>query len=92
MVGTLMGATYVQRRQRHQAERPPAGVDPAFEREAAEVLQPGAAALFLHGVASDVDRAVERLRPLQPRVVRPSISPEAEAALRARFAAPAGPA
>jgi uncharacterized membrane protein len=85
MVGALVGATVAERRA-HHAEPRPAGVDPAFEREAAEVLQPGAAALFLHGVAADAERVVERLRPMAPRVVRTSISPEAEAALRARFA------
>jgi uncharacterized membrane protein len=85
MVGTLLGATYAQ----HRPERRPTGVDPAFEREAAELLQPGAAALVLHGAAADADRAIERLRPLGPRVVRTSLSPKAEAALRARFAAPA---
>jgi uncharacterized membrane protein len=84
MVGALIGATVAERRA-HRAPPEPTGVDPAFEREAADVLQPGAAALFLHGVASDADRLVERLRQMHPRVVRTSISPEAEANLRARF-------
>jgi uncharacterized membrane protein len=88
MVGALIGATVAERRAHHARPRP-TGVDPAFEREAADVLQPGAAALFLHGVAADAERVVERLRPFEPRVVRTSISPEAEAALRARFAASA---
>jgi uncharacterized membrane protein len=84
MVGTLLGATIGQRRQ----EGPPeSGVDQAFLREAGEVLPPGAAALFVHGVAADAERAIERLAPLGPRVVRTTLSAEGEAALRRRFSA-----
>jgi uncharacterized membrane protein len=84
MVGTLLGATIGQRRQEEPQER---GVDQAFLREAGEVLPPGAAALFVHGVAADAARAIERLAPFGPRVVRTTLSAEGEAALRQRFSA-----
>jgi uncharacterized membrane protein len=83
MVGSLLGATVGQHR--HEA-RPGPGVDPGFVREAADALQPGAAALFLHGAAADAERVIERLAPLAPRVVRTTLRPADEAALRARFA------
>ena len=84
MVGTLLGATIGQRRQEEPQEN---GVDRAFLREAGEVLPPGAAALFVHGVAADAARAIERLAPFGPRVVRTTLSAEGEAALRQRFSA-----
>jgi uncharacterized membrane protein len=89
MVGTLLGATVGQQRQ-GQEEQQAHGVDPAFLREAGEVLPPGAAALFVHGTARDAGRAIERLAPLSPRVVRTTLSAEGEAALRQRFGASAG--
>ncbi len=90
MVGTLLGATVGQHRQEERQEQAQ-GVDPAFLREAGEALQPGAAALFVHGVAADAERAIERLAPLSPRVVRTTLSAAGEAALRRGFSAD-GPA
>jgi uncharacterized membrane protein len=92
MVGTLLGATVGQQRQgqEEQQGQQEHGVDPAFLREAGEVLPPGAAALFVHGTARDAGRAIERLAPLSPRVVRTTLSAEGEAALRRRFDASAG--
>jgi uncharacterized membrane protein len=87
MVGTLLGATIGQRRQEEPQEPQERGVDQAFLREAGEVLPPGAAALFVHGVAADAARAIERLAPFGPRVVRTTLSAEGEAALRQRFSA-----
>jgi uncharacterized membrane protein len=77
MVGTLVGATLGRRRD--------TGVDPDFALEASAALQPGAAALVLYVVASDADRAIERLQPFAPTVVRTSLTPEDEAALASRL-------
>jgi uncharacterized membrane protein len=77
MVGTLLGAVI--------GRREDSGVTPAFAGDLSAALGSSKAALFLYAIAHDVDVAVEALRRFRPRVVRTTLDPADEAALRAHF-------
>jgi uncharacterized membrane protein len=58
------------------------GIDDAFVAGVGLQIAPGTSALVIYVVKATADRVIDRMRRLRPRVLRTSLSSEAEARLR----------
>jgi uncharacterized membrane protein len=58
------------------------GIDDSFIKGLGSQIQPGTSALFVYVVQATADRVIERIRPLQPEVLRTSLSHDVEEKLR----------
>jgi len=58
------------------------GIDDKFVKDLGQKITPGTSALFLYIVQATTDRVVDRLKELQPEILRTSLSQEAEEKLR----------
>jgi uncharacterized membrane protein len=58
------------------------GIDDKFVKDIGQKITPGTSALFLYIVQATTDRVVDRLKELQPEILRTSLSQEAEEKLR----------
>jgi uncharacterized membrane protein len=62
------------------------GIDDKFIKETSERLRPDTSAIFLLGRAADQEKVLEALRPFNPQLVKTTLPPETEQALRAALA------
>jgi uncharacterized membrane protein len=68
------------------------GIDKTFQREVRDMLQPGTSALFLVVVKVTPDKAIERLSKYGGRVLKTSLSADAEQKLQEALGGAAAPA
>jgi uncharacterized membrane protein len=64
------------------------GIDDGFVTDVGLQIAPGTSALVIYVVKATADRVIDRMRRLRPRVLRTSLSPEAEARLRTAVEGP----
>jgi uncharacterized membrane protein len=65
------------------------GIDDKFIKDVGNQITPGSSALFLYVVRATTDKAIERLQPFGPTLLRTSLSADAEEKLHAAFEVPA---
>ena len=68
------------------------GIDDKFIKQLGNQITPGSSALFLYVIRVTGDKAIERLRPYEPTLLRTSLSQDAEDKLRASMQTPASTA
>lgn len=64
------------------------GIDDAFVSKVGLQIAPGTSALVIYVVKATADRVIDRMRRFRPRVLRTSLSSEAEARLRSAIEGP----